>query len=189
MDVNAGVPKGSVLSATLFLLHINDLLNPNLFGYADDSTVTERYLSSPRASANDILEQRESLVERINLTLKEVSDLGDANFVKFYAAKTQACLFSAKKSPFTLAPTFRVYPFQLATILSSCVNISSNLNFDKCIESKAKVAAKNLVSLIKLGGTSRQVNASHSTRLKCEQAWSTYCSHLWGGSAKYQLEA
>ncbi|CAK1582682.1 unnamed protein product [Parnassius mnemosyne] len=40
---NAGVPQGSVLSATPFLLHINDLLIPGIYRYADDSTVVERY--------------------------------------------------------------------------------------------------------------------------------------------------
>ena len=40
---DAGVPQGSVLSATFFLLHINDMLVPGTFGYADDSTVADRW--------------------------------------------------------------------------------------------------------------------------------------------------
>lgn len=49
MAFDVGVPQGSVFSATLFLLHIHDLHKPSLFGYADDSTVSERYMSSSKA--------------------------------------------------------------------------------------------------------------------------------------------
>ena len=40
--VNAGVPEGSILSRTLFLLHINDLPDDvicNIAIYADDTTL------------------------------------------------------------------------------------------------------------------------------------------------------
>lgn len=47
------------------------------------------------------------MVDQLNLTLKAVADWGDANLVKFNASKTQACLFSAKKSQLHLTPTFQ----------------------------------------------------------------------------------
>ena len=50
------------------------------------------------------------MVDRTNLTLQAVADWGDANLVRFNTSKTQACLFTAKKSPFNLAPTFRNVP-------------------------------------------------------------------------------
>lgn len=39
--INARGPQGSVLSATFFLLHRNDLLKSGIFGYAGDSTVVK----------------------------------------------------------------------------------------------------------------------------------------------------
>lgn len=109
LAINAGVPQGSVLSATLFLLHINDLLMPGVIGYADDSTVVERYVSTARASQSEIQKLRDEMLQRLNLTLKAVSDWGDANLVKFNASKTQACLFSAKKVSFFKFPFSEMY--------------------------------------------------------------------------------
>ncbi|KAL0883669.1 hypothetical protein ABMA27_015794 [Loxostege sticticalis] len=94
MAINAGVPQGSVLSATLFLLHINDLLSPGIVAYADDSTVIESYQSSARDGGVITRELREAMVERTNATLSFVSRWGDENLVEFNSTKTQACLFS-----------------------------------------------------------------------------------------------
>ncbi|KAL0829914.1 hypothetical protein ABMA28_003388 [Loxostege sticticalis] len=95
MAINAGVPQGSVLSATLFLLHINDLLSPGIVAYADDSTVIESYQSSARDGGVITRELREAMVERTNATLSFVSRWGDENLVEFNSTKTQACLFSS----------------------------------------------------------------------------------------------
>ena len=83
------VPRVSVISATLFLLHINDLLPLGVVGYADDSTVSAIYFSSARASRDETTALKEAMVERMNLTLNLVVEWGDDNLVKFNASKTQ----------------------------------------------------------------------------------------------------
>ncbi|CAH2243694.1 jg8754 [Pararge aegeria aegeria] len=170
-------------------LHINDLLKPGIFGYADDSTVTVRYMSSPRASGDETLVLREALVERVNLALSEVSDWGDTNLVQFNASKTQACLFSAKRSPFPLTLTFRnVSVPTMKSIELLGISISTNVSFGQCIESKAKTAGKKLgiLNKVKRYFTPEQLLTLYQAQVRsCME----YCSHLWDGSAKYQLDA
>ncbi|CAH2267683.1 jg1830 [Pararge aegeria aegeria] len=68
----------------------------------------------------------------------EVSDWGAANLVKFHATKTQACLFTAKRSPFPLTLTFVGKSLSITDSVEFLgVNISSNLNFGSNIEFKA----------------------------------------------------
>ncbi|CAH2239422.1 jg7296, partial [Pararge aegeria aegeria] len=67
------------------------------------------------------------------------------NLVQFNASKTQACLFSAKRSPFPLTPTFRNVSVPITNSIELLgISISSNLSFGQCIESKAKTAGKKL---------------------------------------------
>ncbi|KAL0821757.1 hypothetical protein ABMA28_005179 [Loxostege sticticalis] len=189
MAIDAGVPQGSVLSATLFLLHINDLLSSGIVGYADDSTVMEKYLSSAGASGVEVQRMREAMVERTSLTLSNVSQWGDHNLVSFNASKTQACLFSAKRSPFTLSPTFRGTSVPVTDTLQLLgIELSSDLNFGTAIESKAQIAARKLgvLNKVKRYFTPEQLLNLYKAQVRsCME----YCCHLWDGSAKYQLAA
>ncbi|KAJ2941189.1 hypothetical protein O0L34_g10419 [Tuta absoluta] len=145
MAIDAGVPQGSVLSATLFLLHINDLLRHGIVGYADDSTVSERYLTGAKTSGDEIRSLRKAMAERTDLTLSLVSQWSDDNLVSFNATKTQACLFTAKRSPFDWTPTFRGTSVPVTDRLELLgMELTSNLNFGATIEYKAQTAAKKL---------------------------------------------
>ena len=71
----AGVPQETVLSATLFLLHIKDLhVSPGTIGYADDSTGADRYLASVNARTDVTATCPEAMVHRLNVALQAVPD-------------------------------------------------------------------------------------------------------------------
>ena len=189
MAINAGVPQGSVLSATLFLLHINDLLSDGLIGYADDCTVVDRYISNARASPGAIQDLRESMIGRVDLALRRVSNWGDTNLVKFNPSKTQACLFSAKKRAFDFSPTFQNVSVPITDNLGLLgITITSQLNFGQQIESMALTASKKLgiISKVRRYFTPEQLLKLYTAQVRsCME----YCCHLWDGSAKHQLEA
>ena len=93
--VNAGVPQGSILRPTLFLLYINDLPDDvicNIAIYADDTT-----LYSKCNQASDLWQQLE-LASELESDLRDTLDWGRKWLVDFSAGKTQLVLFDRSKS-------------------------------------------------------------------------------------------
>ena len=88
--VNAGVPQGSILGPTLFLLYINDIPDNvicDIAIYADDTTL---YSKCDRAS--DLWQQLE-LASELEFDLRDTVDWGKRWLVDFNAEKTQLVLF------------------------------------------------------------------------------------------------
>ena len=87
--VNAGVPQGTIIGPTLFLLYINDLPDDvicDIAIYADDTT-----LYSKCDQASDLWQQLE-LVSELESDLRETVDWGKKWLVDFNAGKTQLVL-------------------------------------------------------------------------------------------------
>ena len=87
----AGVPQGSILGHTLFLLYINDLPDDvicNIAIYADDTTLYSKY-----DKASDLWQQLE-LVSELKSDLRDTVDWGRKWLVDFNAGKTPLVLFN-----------------------------------------------------------------------------------------------
>ena len=88
--VNAGVPQGSILGPTLFLLYINDLPDDvicDIAIYADDTA-----LYSKCDQASDLWQQLE-VASELESDLQDTVDWGKKRLVDFNAGKAQLVSF------------------------------------------------------------------------------------------------
>ena len=190
-SINSGVPQGSVLSPTLFLIFINDLLSVTsspIHSYADDSTLHYSFHFERRPSQLQLAIAREAALERLASDLSRISNWGRENMVVFNASKTQFLHLTTRHN---LPDTYNIFfentelkPSPVLNILG--VSFSRDLSYKDHIVSLTKQASKRLGVLRRLRNffTPSQLLALYRGVVRpCME----YASHIWGGSTHTAL--
>ena len=140
--VNAGLPQGSILGPTLFLLYINDLPDDvvcNIAIYADDAT-----LYSKCDQASDLWQQLE-LASELESDLRDTVGWGRKWLVDFNTGKTQLVSFDQSKNAGAIDVKMDGFLFEEKTSLNMLwLTFSSKLDWGSYIVSIAKTASKKI---------------------------------------------
>ena len=183
--VNAGVPRGSILGPTLFLLYINDLPDDvicNIAIYADDTT-----LYSKCDQASDLWQQLE-LASELESDLRDTMDWGRKWLVDFNAGKTQLVSFDQSKNTGTIDVKMDGSILEEKTSFKMVgLTFSSKLDWGSYIVSIAKSASKKIGALIrsmKFLSPEVALYLYKSTIQPCME----YCCHVWAGASSCYLE-
>ena len=183
--VSSGVPQCSVLSHTLFLLFIYDLLHAtasDVHSFADDSNLHKSSFQC-QPSSNARPQSRLAMASTINSDLQRISEWGTRNLVKFNTSKTQLLIISLSNTPSNYPIIFddsKIPPLNSINILG--LQISSSLSWRNHIVQIAKSASKKLGVLFRC---KQYLNAAQLIKLYTGfiRPCLEYCSHIWGSSA------
>ena len=141
-QVNAEVPRGSILGPTLFLLHINDLLDDvicDIAIYADDTT-----LYSKCDQASDLWQQLE-LTSELESYLRDTVDWGRNWLVDFNAGKTQLVSFEWSNNTGVIDVKMNGYVLlEKSSFKMLGLTFSSKLDWGSYIISTAKTTSKKI---------------------------------------------
>ena len=183
--VNAGVPQGSTLGPTLFLLYINDLPDDvicDIAIYADDTTL---YSRCDRAS--DLWQQLE-LASEPESDLRDTVDLCKKWLVDFNAGKTQLILFDRSNNNGSIDVKMDESILEEKSSFNMLgLTFSSKLDLGSYIISIAKTASKKIGALIrsmKFLSPEVALYLCKSTICPCME----YCCHVWTGAPSCYLD-
>ena len=176
--VNTGVPQGSILSPTLFLLRINDLPDDvicNIAIHADDTT-----LYSKHDQASDLWKQLE-LASELESDLEYTVGRGRKWLLDFNSGKTQLVLFewSINAGARDVKMDGSVLE-EKSSFKMPGLNFSSKLDWGSYNISVAKSASKKIGALIR---SMKFLSPEVALYLYKSTIYPRmeYCCHVWAG--------
>ena len=145
--LNEGVPQGSVLSPTLFLLYVNDIVNtlpPRVTNSLHADDLAARTSADHTSTATYVMQE----------TIHTVSFWADERCMEISCSKTQATLFSlstVKEKVLLKLEDIPVPQVDNPTLLG--VTLDTRLTWKAHMEAVAARSVRNLGLLKKLAGT------------------------------------
>ena len=141
--INNGVLQGSVLSPTLFLLFINDLLSLTecpIYSYANDITLHFSTSYNRRPNQQEINDSMRDAIGRLASDLSLISDWGSANLVLFNTSKTDFLqLFTRHNLSDNYPFFFNDTQLPLSTLNTLILSFTKNRNWQFHISTLAKI--------------------------------------------------
>ena len=178
-SITSGVPQGSILGPTMFLMFINDLpdnLVCNLVMYADDSTL---YSCLDEKSDN---QNRLDLVNSLELDLDHITTWADNWHISINSEKTKVLSINRYKNLDKLSISMSGKSLQESTSFRLVgLTISNELTWNEYINSIAKKASMKVGTLYRARSYLSPECILHLYKSLIRPCME-YCCHIWAGA-------